>query len=72
VGTIRKRPNPAVAQSEREAQSAESIADIAGMNVMGPLQGLSTATATRALANRRRAGANKIKKERPYLIETED
>lgn len=71
MATIRKRPNPAVAQSEREAQSAEAMADIAGTNVTGPLRGLSTATATRALANRRRAGATKIKKERPYLIETE-
>jgi len=71
VGTIRKRPNPAVAQSERAATIAEDLADMASKEIKGPMQGQATANATRALAQRRRTGANRIRKEKPYLIETE-
>ena len=71
MGTIRKRPNPAVAQSERAAQIAEDLAGMASQEVKSPTQGQATANATRALAQRRRTGANRIRKEKPYLIETE-
>lgn len=66
-----KRPNPAVEASERRARNAEELADIAEREVKGPLQGRSTAQALRGLAERRRTGANKIKRDRPYLISNE-
>ena len=59
-----KRPNPAVAQSERQAASSEEMADLAERDK--PASNLA-----RRIANRRRATADKIRKERPYLIEEE-
>lgn len=58
----RKRPNPAVAASERAAQVSENMADLAEQN---PRQ----SSLGRQIARRRRATADKIRKERPFLIE---
>lgn len=66
---IRKRPNPAVAESEQLAQNAEGLASNAASVDQGPNFGRATANATKALAQRRRATANKIRSQSPYLIE---
>ncbi len=59
----RKRPNPAVAASERAAKSAQEMADMSADN---------QSSLGRQIANKKRATADKIKKERPYLIEEDD
>ena len=58
----RTRPNPAVVASERSARAAEEMADLAE----GSMPGVSSLP--RRIANRRRATADKIRKERPNLI----
>jgi hypothetical protein len=60
-----RRPNPAVAASERAAQISEDMADLA-KQANPSVSSLGT-----RIANKKRATADKIRKEHPYLIETE-
>jgi hypothetical protein len=57
---VRKRPNPAVESAERAARSSEVMAG------MTPEIGLGA-----RIAARKRRTADKIRKERPFLIESE-
>ena len=66
----RKRPNPAVAQSERDAANAEDMYELSARDA-APEKGESTANNLMNIASRKRATAMKIKKEKPYLIEEE-
>lgn len=61
--TIRKRPNPAVAASERLARISE---DQDQMNTNPKKSALGTIIATK-----RRKTADKIRTTHPYLIESE-
>lgn len=61
---IRKRPNPAVAASERAAKASESMYKMATMDLSERMSSLPL-----RIANRKRATANKIKKNSPFLIE---
>ena len=63
---MKKRPNPAVVASERAAKNAEDMAEMATHEQRDRP---ATAAGTKALAEKRRSTANKIKKEKPYLIE---
>lgn len=63
VKTRRKRPNPAVAASERAARASEEMADLAEQTIP------NVSSLPRRIANRRRATADKIRKEHPFLIE---
>ena len=58
---MNKRPNPAVAQSETAARISEEMATLAEKE---PL----LTNLPRRIASRRRATADKIKKEHPNLI----
>lgn len=58
--SVTKRPNPAVAQATRDAALAEQMAR---MSPGKPLGG--------RIAERKRATAVKIRKEHPFLIESE-
>ena len=62
-----KRPNPAVANITRSAQTTDTMAKIA--NDTKP--GSSTATNLRNLADRRKTTASKMSKSNPYLISNE-
>lgn len=62
----RRRPNPAVERADRIARTAEDLADLAEQDAA---KRPSTARGTRALARRRRATADKIKRGHPYLYE---
>lgn len=61
----RKRPNPAVAASERAARASENMADLFEKDKRD-------STLARQIARRKRATADKIRKERPNLIEYGD
>lgn len=63
-----KRPNPAVAASERRARASEDMASLASGAVKDKQHGQATANATGALARKRRAAADKIKQTKPNLI----
>jgi len=63
---MKKRPNPAVGASERNARIAEDMSDLANKTMPAVS---SLPSAIKNAAQRRRSTANKIRREKPFLYE---
>jgi len=66
---MKKRPNPAVDSSAKFASLTEDMSKLADATMPAVS---SLPAALKASAKRKRAGANRIKKEHPFLISNED
>jgi len=65
---VKKRPNPAVEASARNAAIAEDMAKLAEATMP---KTNATPSALKALAERRRTVAKRIRKNNPFLISNE-